>query len=170
MTEDQNGPCARLLAPPYRVEVGPANLSPLVFGPLIAVSPKTFLSHCLFGLGIELRALAGEPRAIQTGDLFLDSQLDSFTTVWESLLLDQRVEALKEPSVNGNCDLAGAHRSITIYHTRDFTSSNQDTWDLVDTGGARHGHRGYPSDKQQKGENMSLAFPHQGGEGGLGYA
>ena len=28
VTEDQNGPCARLLAPPYRVEVGPANLSP----------------------------------------------------------------------------------------------------------------------------------------------
>jgi hypothetical protein len=76
---------------------------------LIAVSRETFISHRLFGLGIELRALAGEPRAIQTGDLLLDSQLDSFTTIWESLLLDQRVEAFKEPSVNGNRDFASTH-------------------------------------------------------------
>jgi hypothetical protein len=85
---------------------------------LIAVLPETFISHRLLCLGIELRALASEPRTIQTGNLLLDSQLDSFTAIWESLFLDQRVEALKEPAVNGNCDLAGTHRSITIYHTR----------------------------------------------------
>ncbi|MBV8139647.1 MAG: hypothetical protein JO121_29045 [Deltaproteobacteria bacterium] len=76
---------------------------------MIAVSRETFVSHRLFCVGIELRALAGQPRAIQTGDLFLDSQLDSFTAIWESLLLDQRVEPLKEPSVNGNGDFAGTH-------------------------------------------------------------
>jgi hypothetical protein len=77
---------------------------------LIAVSLETFVSNRPFCPGIELRALASEPRAIQTGDQFLDSRLDSFTTIWESLLLDQRVEALKEPAVNGNCYFASTHR------------------------------------------------------------
>jgi len=92
---------------------------------LIVVSLETLVSHRLFCLGIELRALASEPRVIQTGDLLLDRQLDSFTAIWESPFLDQRVEALKEPAVNCNCNFAGTHRSITIYHTKNFPSGNK---------------------------------------------